>query len=57
MKRLGALLLVFFSVCVVIALNSSWGQEKNLDVNKEVTAKIRAFDRSSLRALTSTRQG
>ncbi len=45
MKRLGALLAVFFSVCVVIALNSSWGQEKNLDVNKEVTAKIRAFDR------------
>jgi len=45
MKRLGALLLVVFSVCVVIALNSAWGQEKNLYVNKEVTAKIRAFDR------------
>jgi len=44
MKRLGALLLVVFSVCVVIALNSAWGQEKNLYVNKEVTAKIRAFD-------------
>jgi hypothetical protein len=45
MKRLGALLLVVFSVCVVITLNSGWGQERNLDVNKEVTAKIRAFDR------------
>jgi hypothetical protein len=44
MKRLGALLLVVFLVCVVIALNSGWGQEKNLYVNKEVTAKIRAFD-------------
>jgi hypothetical protein len=44
MKRLGALLLVVFSVCVVITLNSGWGQEKNLDVNKEVTAKIQALD-------------
>jgi hypothetical protein len=45
MKRLGALLLVVFSVCVVIGLNSGWGQEKNLWVNEGVTAKIRAFDR------------
>lgn len=44
MKKLGALLLVVFSVCVVIALNSGWAQEKNLWVNKEVTAKIKALD-------------
>jgi hypothetical protein len=38
----------FFVVCavsVVMALNLAWGQEKNLWVNKEVTAKIRAYDR------------
>ena len=45
MKKQGAIFFVFFLVSVVIALNLAWGQEKNLDVNKEVTAKIRAFDR------------
>ncbi len=45
MKRQGAIFFVVFLVCVFMALNLAWGQEKNLDVNKEVTAKIRAFDR------------
>jgi len=44
MKKLGAIFFVVFLVCVVITLNSGWGQEKNLDVNKEVTAKIQALD-------------
>jgi len=29
---------------MVIALNSGWGKEKNLWENKEVTAKIKAYD-------------
>ena len=29
---------------MVVALNSGWAQEKNLWENKEVTAKIRAYD-------------
>ncbi|MCJ7546139.1 MAG: hypothetical protein MUP30_04865 [Deltaproteobacteria bacterium] len=45
MKKQGAIFFVVFLVSVVIALNSGWGQEKNLRVNKEVTAKIRAVDR------------
>jgi len=45
MKKQGAIFFVVFLVSVVMALNSAWGQEKNLDVNKEVTTKIRAFDR------------
>jgi hypothetical protein len=45
MKRQGVIFFVVFLVSVVIALNLAWGQEKNLYVNKEVTAKIRAFDR------------
>jgi hypothetical protein len=45
MKRLGAIFFVVFSVCAVIALNSGWGREKNLWLNKEVTAKIKAYDR------------
>jgi len=45
MKKLGAIFFVVFLLFVVIAFNSAWGQEKNLQVNKEVTAKIRAFDR------------
>ncbi len=44
MKKQGAIFFVVFLVSVVIALNLAWGQEKNLYVNKEVTAKIRAFD-------------
>jgi len=45
MRKRGAIFFVVFLVSVVIALNSAWGQEKNLGINKEVTAKIRAFDR------------
>jgi hypothetical protein len=45
MKRQGAIFFVVFLVSVTIALTSARGQEKNLVVNKEVTAKIRAFDR------------
>jgi hypothetical protein len=45
MKKRGAIFFVVFAVCVVIALNFAWGGEKNLWVNKGVTAKIRAFDR------------
>ena len=45
MKKRGLLFFVVFSVSVVIALNLAWGVEKNLWVNKGVTAKIRAFDR------------
>jgi hypothetical protein len=45
LKKVGTLFFVVFSLSVVIALNSAWGQEKNLYVNKEVTAKIRALDR------------
>jgi hypothetical protein len=46
MKKLGMIFFVVFFISVVIALNSGWGQEKNLYVNKEITAKIRAFDRA-----------
>jgi hypothetical protein len=49
MKRQGAIFFVVFLVSVVIALNLAWGQEKNLWVNKQVTAKIRAFDREFFR--------
>ena len=45
MKKQGVIFFIVFLVCVIIALNLAWGQEKNLYVNKEVTAKIRAFDR------------
>ncbi len=45
MKRQGVIFFVVFLVSVAIALALAWGQAKNLDVNKEVTAKIRAFDR------------
>jgi hypothetical protein len=45
MKKQGAFFFVVFLVSAVIALNFAWGQGKNLGVNKEVTAKIRAFDR------------
>jgi hypothetical protein len=44
-KKQRAIFFVVFLVSVVIALNSAWGQEKNLGINKEMTAKIRAFDR------------
>ena len=44
MKKMQALFFVVFSVLVVIGLTFAWAQEKNLSANKEVTAKIRAFD-------------
>jgi hypothetical protein len=45
MKKRWAIFVIVFSVSVVIALNLAWGQEKNVYVNKEVTAKIKVFDR------------
>jgi hypothetical protein len=36
---------VLLMVGVVLASLPAWGEEKNLDVNKAVTAKIRAFDK------------
>jgi hypothetical protein len=45
MKKLAVLLVVVFTVCIVVGLGTAWCKEKNLFVNKEVTAKIRAFDR------------
>jgi len=45
MKKHRTIFFVVFLVVVAIAVTSAWGQEKNLYVNKEVTAKIRAFDR------------
>jgi len=44
MKKQGAIFFVVFLVSVVMALNLAWGQEKNLYVNKEVTAKIQVLD-------------
>ena len=44
MTKRGALSVVVFAVCVVIALGSAWSEEKNLWINKEVTAKIKALD-------------
>jgi hypothetical protein len=44
MRKQGATFFVFFFVSVAIALGLAWGQEKNLDVNKEVTARIKALD-------------
>lgn len=44
MKKLGVIFFLVFLVSVVIALNSGWGKEKNLWENKEVTAKIKAYD-------------
>jgi len=45
MKKQGAIFFMVFLVSVVMALNLAWGQGKNLAVSKDVTAKIRAFDR------------
>ena len=45
MRRLIIFFTLIFLVFAVVALRPVWGQEKNLGVNKEVTAKIRAFDR------------
>jgi hypothetical protein len=43
-KKQGAVFFIVFLVSAVMALNLAWGQEKNLYVNKEVTAKIQALD-------------
>jgi hypothetical protein len=45
MKRWMMFSVFFLFAFAVMALNPVWGQEKNLAVNKEVTAKIRALDR------------
>jgi hypothetical protein len=45
MKKQGAIFFVVFLVSVVMSLNLAWGREKNLYVNKEMTAKIRTLDR------------
>ncbi len=44
MKKQGTIFFVIFLVFVAITLNSAWGQVKNLETNKEVTAKIKALD-------------
>jgi hypothetical protein len=44
MKRQGIIFLSIFLIFVFVAPNRAWSQEKNLDVNKEVTAKIQALD-------------
>jgi len=45
MRKQGVIFFVVFLVSVAIALTLAWGQAKNLAVSKEVTTKIRAFDR------------
>jgi len=45
MKKYSAFFVVMFLVVAVITLSPVWAQEKNHWVNKEVTAKIQAFDR------------
>jgi hypothetical protein len=52
MKRVRPIFFIVFSVCLLIALNAGWGAEKNLKnlrINKEVTAKIEAFDKEFFR--------
>jgi hypothetical protein len=44
MKRI-LYVFILFSAGAVIALTPAWGQEKNLGINKAVTAQIRSFDR------------
>jgi len=44
MKKHRTIFFVVFLVVVAIAVTSAWGQEKNLYVNKEVTAKIKSLD-------------
>jgi hypothetical protein len=51
MRKRGVIFFVVFLVSMIIALNLAWGQEKNLDVNKEVTAKIRALDPAFFKGL------
>jgi len=49
MKKLIVSFFVMFLVYAIIALNPVWGQERNLGVNKAVTAQIRALDREFFR--------
>ncbi len=49
MKKQGAIFFVVFLVAVVIALSLAWGQVKNLEANKETTAKIKVLDREFLK--------
>jgi hypothetical protein len=44
MKQRSIFFVMLFA-SVLFALTAVWGQEKNQGVNKEVTAKIRAFDK------------
>ena len=44
MKHIASFFTLFL-VGTLITLGPVWGQEKNLGINKEVTARIRAFDR------------
>jgi hypothetical protein len=46
MKRLAVSFFVVALVGGVLAISPVWGQEKNLSVNQEVTAKIRALDQA-----------
>jgi hypothetical protein len=45
MKKQRVLFSIVFFASLFVAINLVWGQEKNLGINQEVTAKIRAFDR------------
>jgi hypothetical protein len=44
MKKLMSSVFVLFLAGIFFALSPAWGQAKNLSVNQEVTAQIRAFD-------------
>ena len=46
MKKLMISVFVVFFAGAVIVLTPAWGQQKNLGINKEVTAKIRSLDRA-----------
>ncbi|OGP81540.1 MAG: hypothetical protein A2Z08_10590 [Deltaproteobacteria bacterium RBG_16_54_11] len=43
--KLRSIFLVMLFASVLFALTAAWGQEKNLELNKDVTAKFRAFDK------------
>jgi hypothetical protein len=45
MRRVITSVTIIFLVFFIVLSSPLWGQEKNLAVNKEVTAKIRALDR------------
>jgi hypothetical protein len=46
MKKLVLSVFIMVLTGVVLALSPVWGQDKNLSVNAEVTATIRAFDQA-----------